>query len=135
MHAMDLYPEEFKGIRAMVSVQPLSADAFVDGITRRFNMEHEDNVQYFSDQLKKKTGYEVSMLKVPDIADAVKVPTLLVQVHDDWRTTPEDLEKIYENLGTKDKKLFWIENEEERLEGYNYFTKDPKEMLEWFDSH
>ena len=135
MHAMDLYPDEFKGIIALVATQPLSADAFVEGFSKRFRIANEENVEYFSDQLKEKTGYELDSLKMPEIADSVCIPTLLVQVHDDWMTTPEDIEKIYANLGTEDKKLFWIEGTDKRLEGYNYFGQNPKEMIEWFDQH
>lgn len=135
MRAMKIHPEEFEDVRAFINIQPLSADAFVEGICRKFDMEHPQNVEIFSQRLEKKTGYDVSQNKVPDIADAVLIPTLLVQVHDDWRTTSEDLEKVYENLGTSDKKLLWIENEEERLEGYNHFARNPEEMLAWLDGH
>lgn len=135
MRAIDKSPEDFENIKAYISLQPLSADAFLNGVTKKFNLEHKSNVQKFSDRLEKKTGYTVEQCKAPDIANSVKIPTLLVQVHDDWRTTSEDIEKIYENLGTGDKKLLWIENEEERLQGYNYFAKNPKEMVEWLDSH
>ena len=135
MRAMEKHPDEFSDIVAHISLQPLSADAFVTGVCRKFDLEHPENVDYFSNRLKKKTGYEVGQLKAPDVAKAVRVPTLLVQVHDDWRTTPEDLEKVYANLGTTDKKLLWIRNEEERLEGYNYFAREPNEMIMWFESH
>ena len=135
MHAMDQYPNEFTDIKAMVATQPLSADAFVEGFSKRFHISHDDNIAYFSDQLKENTGYEVDALKMPPIADSVSVPTLLVQVHDDWMTTVEDIESIYANLGTDDKKLHWIEGTDKRLEGYNYFGQQPQEMIAWFDAH
>jgi alpha-beta hydrolase superfamily lysophospholipase len=130
---MDKHPEDFEGIEAFVNIQPLTPEGFVTGVTKKFNMAHEDNVQIFGKQLKKKTGYGLDDCKVP--AEAVKIPTLTVQVHDDWRTTPESIEEIYANLGTNDKKLLWIENEDERLEGYNYFARNPKELVEWYDTH
>lgn len=135
MRAMEKHPDDFIGIRAFVNLQPLSSDAFVTGITRKFGIEHESNLEKFSKRLEEKTGYTADQCKAPDLAHAVKVPTLLVQVHDDWRTTPEDIELIYKKLGTDDKKLLWIENETERLEGYNYFARNPSELIDWLNAH
>lgn len=133
IRAMDKHPDAFEGINAFINVQPLTPEGFVTGVTRKFDMEHENNLQIFGRQLERKTGYALDELEVP--AYAVKIPTLTVQVHDDWRTTPESIESIYNNLGTADKKLLWIEGEDERLEGYNYFAINPEEMIEWFDNH
>lgn len=135
MRAIEKSPEDFKDIKAFVNIQPLSADAFVEGVTKQFDIYAPDNVDLFSRHLKKRTGYSVSELKVPDLAPAVEIPTLLVQVHDDWRTTSADIEKVFEGLGSADKKLLWIENEKERLEGYNYFARNPKELITWLDAH
>jgi hypothetical protein len=135
MRAIEKHPEDFEDVKAYINLQPLSADAFVTGVTRQFKMEHEESIGYFSDKLKARTGYEVNQLKVPDLASKVKIPTLLVQVHNDWRTTNEDIEKVYDNLGAEDKKLLWIKDREERLEGYNYFGRKPEEMLNWFENH
>lgn len=133
MRAMENNPEDFANIQAYISIQPLTPEGFVTGVTRKYEMEHEDNLEIFGKQLEKKTGYKLEQLEVP--AEAVQVPTMMVQVHDDWRTTVESIENIYANLGTEEKKMLWIENEEERLEGYNYFARNPEEMIKWFDSH
>lgn len=135
MRAMEKHPEDFKDIKAFINLQPLSADAFVTGVTRKFNLAHENNIQKFSDRLKKKTGYTVDECKAPDLAGSVKIPTLITQVRKDFRTTNEDIEKVYENLGISDKKLFWIDDVEERLEGYKYFARKPEEMIDWLDKH
>jgi alpha-beta hydrolase superfamily lysophospholipase len=133
IRAMEKHPEDFESLAAFVNVQPLTPEGFVTGVTRKFNMSHENNLRIFGNQLKRKTGYGLDDCKVP--AGAVKLPTLTVQVYDDWRTTPASIEEIHANLGTNEKKLLWIENEDERLEGYNYFAKNPREMIEWFDTH
>lgn len=40
-------------------------------------------------------------------ADAVKMPTLSVQVHDDeWTRNPEDGQKTFEILGSAEKEIF-----------------------------
>ena len=133
IRAMDKHPEDFEGIRAFVCLQPLTPEGFVTGVMNKFGMANDENLAYFGARLKQKTGYGLDDLIVP--SGAVKVPTLLVQVHDDWRTTPESIEEIHEGLGTDDKKLLWIENEDERLQGYNFFGKHPEEMIAWFDRH
>jgi alpha-beta hydrolase superfamily lysophospholipase len=135
MRGMEKNPEDFKDIKAFINIQPLSADAFVTGVTREFNLEHEGNIQKFSKRLEQKTGYTVDQCSAPDLADSVKIPTLMVQVLKDFRTTNEDIEKVYDNLGTSDKKMIWIEGVEERLEGYNHFAKNPKEMINWLNNH
>lgn len=133
IRGLDKHPEDFDGINAFICLQPLTPEGFVTGVMNKFGMVNDENLPYFGARLKKKTGYGLNELNVP--SEAVKIPTLLVQVHDDWRTTPKSIEDIYEKLGTDDKKLLWIENEDERLQGYNYFAKQPKEMIEWLDRH
>ncbi|MEM8840944.1 MAG: alpha/beta fold hydrolase [Pseudomonadota bacterium] len=135
MRAMEKSPEDFDGVRAFVNIQPLSADAFVQGVTGKFGISHPGNVDLFSHHLEKRTGYKVSQCLAPDLAPSVKTPTLLVQVHDDWRTEASDIEQVYDRLATTDKKLLWIEGEDERLEGYNYFARNPKELIDWLDAH
>jgi pimeloyl-ACP methyl ester carboxylesterase len=132
-NAMSMYPEEFEGIKAFIALQPLSADAFITGIGKRYRIK--DPVDDFDRIVTRYTGFRVSDAQMPKIAHAVKAPTMLVQVHDDFMTLPSDLEAIYANFGTDDKKLLWIENTNDRFEAYRYFENKPDEMIEWFDSH
>jgi hypothetical protein len=50
-------------------------------------------------------------------------------------TLPSDLEAIYANFGTDDKRLLWIEGTNVRFEAYRYFENKPQEMIERFDTH
>jgi pimeloyl-ACP methyl ester carboxylesterase len=133
MRAMDKSPSDFDHIRGYVSIQPLTPDGFVGGVSAHLNISHDENLDVFGRQLEKKTGYSVSDAQSP--AEAVTMPTLLVQVHDDWRTTAASIEGIHERLATDDKELLWIEDETERLEGYNHFARNPKKLIDWLDSH
>ena len=133
MRAMEKNPDDFEDIEAYVSLQPLTPEGFVGGVTKHFGMANKENLEYFSRQLQKKTGYTVQDAHSP--AEAVTMPTLMVQVHEDWRTTPESIEDIYERMATDDKELLWIEDETERLEGYNYFSRNPGMLISWLDSH
>lgn len=41
----------------------------------------------------------------------MKMPVLMIQVlRDSWTRNPEDAQKTFDLLGSKDKELFWIEN-------------------------
>ncbi len=95
MRAMKMNPEDFEDIEAFILLQPLSADAFVRGVTRNFGLEHEDNIKHFSDPLKRKTGYIAEQCSDVDVASPVKMPTLLTQVRKDFRTTNEDIENLF----------------------------------------
>jgi hypothetical protein len=55
----------------------------------------------------------------------VKMTVLMIQVKDDaWTKNPEDGQKTFDLLGSKDKELFWIEGTTRRLKaGYNLFWK------------
>ncbi len=133
MRAMEKSPDDFADIVAFVNIQPLTPDGFVTGVSKQIGISHDDNVEVFSQALEKRTGYTVQDGGSP--AEAVAVPTLVVQVHEDWRTTPESIEDIYERLSTDDKQLLWIEDETERLEGYNYFARSPHELINWLNAH
>jgi hypothetical protein len=50
-------------------------------------------------------------------------------------TKPSDVQQIFDNIPANDKKLFWIEGNTRRWDGYDYFPEHPEQMLEWFDAH
>ncbi len=135
MRAMDKSPADFEGVKAFVNIQPLSSNAFVEGVTEKFGLSHPDNVAQFSKHLKRRTGYSTDELKVPDIAPAVKMPTMLVQVRADWRTTNKDLVSVFEKLGTDEKEMLWIDDQEERLEAYNHFARHPDDLITFFNKY
>ena len=58
-------------------------------------------------------------------ARSVTVPTLVTQVHDDFRTKPSNVQEIFDTIAAEDKKLFWIEGTDERFQGYNYWNDHP----------
>ena len=52
-----------------------------------------------------------------------------------YTTKPYDVQAVYDNIPVDDKKLFWIEGTTVRTEAYRYFSNDPVQVIEWFDSH
>ena len=68
---------------------------------------------------------------------AVTMPNLTIQVRDDaWTKNPEDAQKTFDMLGTKDKEMIWVENTTRRFKGgYNYFGRYPEKVFAFFDRH
>ena len=132
IRAIGEQPELFKDIKAFINIQPLVPSAFVEAVSKKYNIWDDKSLTIFENQLEKKTGYTFEDIKIP--SESVKIPTLTIQVRKDWRTTTDSIENIHDNLGTDNKKLIWIDDVEERLEGYNYFSREPKEMIDWFNN-
>jgi pimeloyl-ACP methyl ester carboxylesterase len=130
---MKEHPNEFAHILAMMAVQPVSPRVFAERLTE--NAGIENGVQMFSEAFHDRTGLRLEETWPMEDARSVTVPTLVTQVHDDFRTKPSNVQEIFDTIAAKDKKLFWIEGTDERFQGYNYWNDHPELMLEWFDSH
>jgi uncharacterized protein len=133
MVAMNKHPEEFTNIQALLALQPVSARPFIERASE--NAGILDGVKMFDAAIHKRTGFHLDELSPIEHAKAVRVPTLVVQVHDDVLTKPSDVQTIYDNISSQDKKLFWIEGTTRRFDGYNYFGEHPELMLDWFNAH
>ena len=63
-------------------------------------------------------------------APAVTVPVLMWQVRKDVWTKPEDGQKTFDLLASKEKELVWIEDTTRRFkDGYNWFGRYPEKVL------
>jgi esterase/lipase len=131
--AMSRHPEYFEDVRALVAVQPVSARPFIERASEQAGIE--EGASLFDTRIKQLTGFALDELSPIQYAKDVKVPTLVAQVHDDVSTRPEDVQTIYDNLGSPEKDLLWIEGTTRRFDGYNYFGEHPERMLNWFDLH
>jgi uncharacterized protein len=127
------HPDEFKHIRAMLALQPVTPRVFVEKAVEREGIVN--GVDLFDAAFHRRTGYHLSDVWPIEYAKAVTVPTLLAQVRNDFLTKPSNVQEIYDTVTSKDKKLFWIEGTDLRFEGYNYFGRHPQLMLDWFDRH
>ncbi|MEU2898724.1 alpha/beta hydrolase family protein [Streptomyces sp. NPDC001273] len=133
MFAMQRYPEQFEGVRCIVSPQPLSV-----GVTMQRTLEMLGLPERIA-ELEKKVRLIVSfpfseMLPV-EAAKSVTIPTFLYQVHDDLMTRPDDVQAMFDNIPAADKKLVWVHGTTARWDGYLHFQREPKEMLDWFATH
>ena len=133
MVAMHKHPDDFSHIQAFIALQPVSARPFVERACEKAGVAN--GPEMFDSAVRRFHGFGIDELSPIEHAGAVKVPTLVLQVHDDVLTKPSDVQTIYDNISAADKKLFWIEGTTLRFQGYNYFSDNPQMMLDWFNSH
>jgi hypothetical protein len=126
--AIDKHAEEFAHIKALIALQPISARAFIERAVERNQIE--DGVKLFDDALHRRTGFHVDAQSPIQHAKSIQLPTFVAQVHDDFLTTPSDVQTIYDNISAADKKLHWIEGTDQRFQGYNYFSNHPELAIE-----
>jgi dipeptidyl aminopeptidase/acylaminoacyl peptidase len=132
--ALSKEKELFGGIKAVVAIQPVSYDIFLENYVKDKMPFAKPLLPKITKEIKKLSGADpkdMSPLKyIPDI----KAPVLYVQVRRDAWTVPDDI--ISFNDATKSpSKIFWIEGDLERFDGYNYFGEDPKVMLDWLEEY
>jgi pimeloyl-ACP methyl ester carboxylesterase len=130
---MKRHPNEFSHVKSMIAVQPVSPKVFVEKAVE--NEGIKDGVARFSTAFHDLTGQKLDETWSIEDSRAVIVPTLVTQVHNDFRTKPSNVQQIFDLISAADKKLFWIEGTDERFQGYNHFNEHPEMMLAWFDSH
>ncbi len=126
---MHKHPAEFTHIKAMIALQPVSPAVFV--ATAIENQKIANGVALFDAALHRRTGYHLADVWPMAYAKAVKLPTLIAQVRADFLTKPSNVQEIFDTISSKDKTLFWIEGTDKRFEGYNYFGRNPKLVLDW----
>lgn len=131
MFALSRYPEEFVGVRCLVGAQPLSP---------RFYYERQlavsgvpaNRIEELDRLVKLATSFSFDQLSPVEPAKDVTIPTFLYQVRADSMSKPVDVQTIFDSISAEEKELFWIDGTTRRWDGYNYFSRDPQRMLDWF---
>jgi len=131
--AMKKHPEEFRHILAMIALQPAPPRAFVERALERAGIK--SGTEMFNQALHRRSGYRLDDFRPIENTKVVTVPTLVAQVRRDFMMPESYIQEMYDNIGAKDKKLFWIEGTDARFQGYNYFGNNPQLVLDWFDTH
>jgi hypothetical protein len=70
-------------------------------------------------------------------AASVTMPVLMWQVLKDvWTKNPEDAQKTFDLLASKEKELIWIEGTTRRFkDGYNWFGRNPEKVIGFLDKY
>ncbi|MEO1191006.1 MAG: alpha/beta hydrolase [Pseudomonadota bacterium] len=126
-------PELFTNVLCMLSPLVVSMTALMGQFAKLQGVG--DYLDAMDVEQKKLGGFTNAEMSPHLFAEAVSVPTFVVQVREDLWTTPEDGQKTFDLLGSNEKELFWIEGTSRRFDGYNYFGQNPERMLTWFDKY
>jgi len=130
--AMGRHPDEFRDIKAMVAVQPVSGRTFIERGAEMLHLDPDKTLKRFDDRIHRLTGFHLDELTPLPYAQHVKVPTLQVQLRRDLLINSSDTQAIFDALGSAEKELFWIEGSDQRFYAYNYFGRHPERLLGWF---
>ncbi|OCF33023.1 hypothetical protein I317_07808 [Kwoniella heveanensis CBS 569] len=134
--AWEKFPERFIGIKCLLALQPVSIRTFVETGAKTSGLDVAKATKAVDDGIFSKMGFRLNDFSPQLAAHAVNVPTFVLTVRDDSLiNAPKDLQEIYDNLGTEDKKIFWIEGTTVRFDGYSYFGNNPDMMVEWFKKY
>lgn len=134
-HAIHRRPDLFKNIRCMVSPMVVSMSAIYDAFSELQGVQHYQEL--IDLELMKMGAFVAADMTPHHWAPSVQMPVLEVQVlEDEWTRNPEDGQKTFDLLGSKEKELFWIEGTTKRFrDGYNYFGKHPEIVLNFLEKH
>lgn len=136
MVAMDLYPDEFTGIQALVVVNVVSGRTFIEKGAEMAKMDPEKTADRLDARVRELTGFRLDEETPTPHAHAVKVPTLMAQLRRDFLIHAEkDGQEIFDAIGTDNKELLWIDESNQRFYAYNYFGDHPEKLIAWFDQH
>ena len=132
--AMYRRPELFKDIKCFFGPLTVSMTALMTSFAGLMGLDKYLELMDF-EQIKF-GGFTNGEMHPQKYAKAVKVPYFMAQVIDDiWTDNPKDAQEIFDNIGSSEKELFWIEGTNRRFDGYNYFGIHPEKMIEFFDRY
>lgn len=134
-HAIHRRPELFENVKCMVSPMVVSMAAIYDAFS---DLQGVRQYQELIDLELIKMGGFVAAEMTPHLwAASVKMPVLMVQVlEDEWTRNPEDAQKTFDLLASKEKELLWIKNTKKRFrDGYNFFGRHPEKVVTFLDQH
>ena len=120
---------EYENIKAMIAVQPLLYPDFIKAlrldnfIGRRVTKRNNE-----------RTGIDLNATSfLPNVTD-INVPTLLVQNSNDQYLNRESIEQYFDELQVE-KEMMWLDLDKRRAAGYDYLTKNPEQVLTFFDRY
>lgn len=133
--AINRHPELFKNVSCLCSPMVVSMRAIYQAFSELQGVEQYLDLLDF--ELLKAGAFLMDEMTPQLSAHGVKIPVLMVQVKDDaWTKNPEDAQKTFDLLGSKEKELLWIEGTTRRFkDGYNYFGRYPEKIIGFFDKY
>lgn len=133
--AIHRHPELFENVTCMCSPLVPSMAAIFQAFSE---LQGVGQYQELIDlELLKMGGFPAADMTPQLFAASIHMPVLMWQVRKDaWTKNPEDAQKTFDLLGSKEKELLWIEDTTRRFkDGYNYFGRHPEKVLAFLDRH
>ena len=132
--AMYRHPELFEEVKCFFGPLTVSMTALMTSFAGLMGLD--TYMELMDLEQIKLGGFTNGEMRPQDYAHAVKVPYFMAQVVDDvWTDNPKDAQEIFDNIGSEEKELFWIEGTNRRFDGYNYFGVNPEKMIAFFDTY
>ena len=132
--AMYRRPELFEDIKCFFGPLTVSMTALMTSFAGLMGLDKY--MELMDLEQIKLGGFTNGEMHPQNYAHAVKVPYFMAQVIDDlWTDNPNDAQEIFDNIGSAEKELFWIEGTHRRFDGYNYFGVNPEKMIAFFDKY
>jgi hypothetical protein len=131
LFAFARYPQEFANVRCLVGAQPLSPRFYYE---RQLDLSGvpSDRIEELDHLIRRTISFGFEQLSPVEAAKSFTIPAFIYQVRHDVMTDPADVQTIFDSMASKAKELFWIEETTRRWDGYNYFSREPHRMLDWF---
>ena len=129
--AFGLEPEmkKFKSLKAMISVQPLTYDYFVENMGLPMFLVNAGSKYSMNKRDTDLTGDSF----LPYVKD-ISVPTLVIQNKNDPMTSMDMVKQYYNDL-TVEKEMLWLDLEKKRAAAYDWIGKNPEPILNWFSKY
>lgn len=121
--------KNFKNLKTMISVQPLTYDYFVKAMGLPKFLVKAGNKYNQSKRNTDLTGDSF----LPYVKD-VFVPTLVIQNENDPMTNMDMVKQYYNDL-TVEKEMLWLDLKKKRGATYDWLGDNPKPILAWFDKY
>lgn len=134
LFAIARQPDEFASVACIVGVQPLSPRSVIEKILELAEVP-SGRIGDVEQGIRRATSLFLDDMSPVQPARKNHLPTFLYQVRDDVLTHQQDVQSVFDAMPAADKKLLWIDGTTRRWDGYTYFQRNPKQVLDWLDNH
>ena len=128
-YGMEKEMKSFSKVKAMIAVQPLTYDYFIENMGLPMFMLNAGN-KYSKKQRNIDLTGDSFLPYVKDIS----VPTFVIQNENDPMTDLSMVKQYYNSLMVE-KDMLWLPLEKKRAAAYDWIGKNPKPVLKWFDKY
>ena len=135
INAMEKKPEVFEEIKCLIAIAPLKGRTTIERNCEHMQIPVEEGIETFEPIYNGLTGLHVADHNIIPKATHINIPTFFLQVRNDMNSRWTDVQEMYDKAPIADKKIHYIEETPWRFKGYTFFSEQPEQMIEWFDTH